>query len=85
MVGLYAAVVGAFGPMSSPGFVQVAGELGVNVNTFSQSTAWLVLSFSVSLFIINPIAKVWDRRPRLHHLQHHYDCMQYLGSLCQKL
>ena len=49
--------------MLSPGFVQIAGELGVSVNTFSQSTAWLVLTLGISLFITNPIAKVWGRRP----------------------
>ncbi|KAG0646929.1 putative MFS-type transporter [Hyphodiscus hymeniophilus] len=63
IVGLSAAVVGAFGPMLSPGFVQIAAELGISVNTLSQSTAWLILTIGLSLFIANPLAKVWGRRP----------------------
>jgi MFS family permease len=63
IVGLSAAVVGAFGPMLSPGFVQISHEMGISVNTLSQSTAWLILTIGLSLFIANPAAKVWGRRP----------------------
>jgi hypothetical protein len=57
IVGFSAAVVGAFGPMLSPGFVQIAAELGISVNTLAQSTAWLILTIGLSLFIANPLAK----------------------------
>jgi len=63
IVGLSAAVVGAFGPMLSPGFVQIAGELGISVNTLAQSTSWLILTLGLALFLINPLAKVWGKRP----------------------
>lgn len=63
IVGLSAAVVGAFGPMLSPGFVQVSAELGISVNTLSQSTAWLILTLGLALFIANPLAKIYGRRP----------------------
>lgn len=63
IVGLSAAVVGAFGPMLSPGFVTIAAELNISVNTLSQSTAWLILTIGLSLFIANPLAKVWGKRP----------------------
>ncbi|TVY84075.1 putative MFS-type transporter [Lachnellula suecica] len=63
IVGLSAAVVGAFGPMLSPGFVQIAGELHISVNTLSQATAWLILTIGLSLFLANPVAKVLGRRP----------------------
>jgi MFS family permease len=63
IVGLSAAVVGAFGPMLSPGFVEIAGELGISVNTLAQSTAWLILTIGLSLFLANPAAKMWGRRP----------------------
>lgn len=63
IVGLSAAVVGAFGPMLGPGFVTIAADLKVDINTLSQSTAWLILCIGLSLFIMNPIAKVWGRRP----------------------
>lgn len=45
IVGLSASVVGAFGPMLSPGFVLIAADLGISVNTLSQSTAWLILTY----------------------------------------
>lgn len=63
IVGLSAAVVGAFGPMLSPGFVQIASELNISVPTLGQSTAWLILTIGLSLFLANPLAKVWGRRP----------------------
>ncbi|KAI0197493.1 major facilitator superfamily domain-containing protein [Astrocystis sublimbata] len=63
IVGLSAAVVGAYGPMLSPGFVVIAAELNISVNTLSQSTAWSILAIGLSLFILNPIAKKVGRRP----------------------
>ncbi|KAH6681503.1 major facilitator superfamily domain-containing protein [Halenospora varia] len=63
IVGFSAAVVGAFGPMLSPGFVQIAGELNISVNTLAQATAWLILTIGLSLFITQPFAKVYGRRP----------------------
>lgn len=58
-----AAVVGAFGPMISPGFVAIAQELGVTVDVLAQSTAWAVLTIGLSLFFVSPIAKIYGRRP----------------------
>lgn len=63
IVGLTAAVVGAYGPMLSPGFVQVSAELNITVEILSQATAWLVLTIGLSLFITNPLAKIIGRRP----------------------
>lgn len=63
IVGFSAAVVGAFGPMLSPGFVQIAAELGISVNTLAQSTSWLILTIGLSLFLANPLAKVYGKRP----------------------
>ncbi|KAI3395990.1 hypothetical protein diail_560 [Diaporthe ilicicola] len=63
IVGLSAAVVGAYGPMLSPGFVQVSSDLGITVEILSQATAWLILTIGLSLFITNPLAKIIGRRP----------------------
>lgn len=63
IVGLSAAVVGAYGPMLSPGFVQVSAELGISIEALSQLTAWLILTIGLSLFVTNPLAKVVGRRP----------------------
>ncbi|KAI0152827.1 major facilitator superfamily domain-containing protein [Xylariaceae sp. FL1272] len=63
IVGLSAAVVGAYGPMLSPGFVEIAADLNITVNTLSQATAWVILLIGISLFIFNPMAKKIGRRP----------------------
>lgn len=63
IVGLSAAVVGAFGPMLSPGFVEISGELGISVNTLAHSTSWLILTIGISLFVANPLAKIYGKRP----------------------
>ncbi|ORY68914.1 putative cycloheximide resistance protein [Pseudomassariella vexata] len=63
IVGLSAAVVGAYGPMLSPGFVEISAALGITINTLSQATAWVILLIGISLFIFNPLAKKYGRRP----------------------
>ncbi|KAI0893435.1 MFS general substrate transporter [Annulohypoxylon nitens] len=63
IVGLSAGVVGAYGPMLSPGFIEISAALGITVNTLSQATAWVVLTIGLSLFIFNPLAKKIGRRP----------------------
>ncbi|KAI5858234.1 MFS general substrate transporter [Durotheca rogersii] len=63
IVGLSAGVVGAYGPMLSPGFVEIAAALGITVNTLSQATAWVILMIGLSLFVFNPLAKKIGRRP----------------------
>jgi MFS family permease len=49
--------------MLSPGFVEIAADLNITVNTLSQATAWVILLIGLSLFIFNPIAKKVGRRP----------------------
>ena len=63
IIGLSAAVVGSYGPMLSPGFVQIADELNITVEVLAQSTAWLILALTFSLFILNPLAKIYGKRP----------------------
>ncbi|KAK3321778.1 major facilitator superfamily domain-containing protein [Apodospora peruviana] len=63
IVGLSAAVVGAYGPMLSPGFVEIAANLNITVEVLSQSTAWLIFTLAITLFLTNPLAKLIGRRP----------------------
>ncbi|KAF3406545.1 hypothetical protein DPV78_000335 [Talaromyces pinophilus] len=63
IIGLSAGVVGAFGPMLSPGFVEVAADLKITVETLSQATAWLILTLGLCVFLLNPIAKIYGKRP----------------------
>lgn len=63
IVGMSAAVVGAYGPMLGPGFVPVSQELGISINTLSESTAWLILTLGLCVFLMNPLAKIYGKRP----------------------
>lgn len=63
IIGLSAAVVGAFGPMLSPGFVEISAQLNITVEILSQATAWLILTIGLALFITNPLAKLYGKRP----------------------
>lgn len=58
-----AAVVGAYGPMLGPGFVPISQQLGITVEVLSQSTAWLILCLGLCVFIFNPLAKIYGKRP----------------------
>ena len=49
--------------MLSPGFVQVSEDLNISINTLAQATAWLILTIGLSLFILNPLAKLYGKRP----------------------
>lgn len=63
IVGLSAAVVGAFGPMLSPGFVEISKELNITPDVLGQATAWLILTIGLGLFVANPLAKIFGKRP----------------------
>ncbi|OJJ02646.1 hypothetical protein ASPVEDRAFT_62630 [Aspergillus versicolor CBS 583.65] len=63
IISLQSAVVGAYGPMLGPGFVEIAGDLSVSVNEISQATSYLVLACGLGLFISNPLAKCYGKRP----------------------
>ncbi|KAL4957315.1 major facilitator superfamily domain-containing protein [Aspergillus filifer] len=63
IISLQSAVVGAYGPMLGPGFVEISAELNVSVNEISQATSYLVLACGLGLFISNPIAKCYGKRP----------------------
>jgi MFS family permease len=49
--------------MLGPGFVEISAQLGITVEILSQSTAWLILTIGLGLFITNPLAKVYGKRP----------------------
>ncbi|EAU29694.1 conserved hypothetical protein [Aspergillus terreus NIH2624] len=63
IVSLLSSVVGAYGPMLGPGFVDIAEELGVSVNEISQATSYLVLAIGLGLLVSNPLAKCYGKRP----------------------
>ncbi|KAI1391789.1 MFS general substrate transporter [Hypoxylon trugodes] len=57
------AVVGAWGPMISPGYVQMAAQFGLSYNTLNAQLGYGVLVIGLSCFFTNSMAVVWGRRP----------------------
>lgn len=49
--------------MLGPGFVPISEQLGITVVTLSEATAWLILTLGLCVFIMNPIAKIYGKRP----------------------
>jgi multidrug resistance protein len=49
--------------MLSPGFVEIAQELGISVSQLAKATSWMILTIGLSLFVLNPYAKIYGRRP----------------------
>lgn len=49
--------------MLSPGFVPIAANLNISIDVLAQSTAWLILTIGLGLFLTNPLAKIIGRRP----------------------
>jgi Na+/melibiose symporter-like transporter len=58
-----ASVVGAYGPMLGPGFVPISAQLGITIDILSQATAWLILALGLCVFFMNPLAKIFGKRP----------------------
>lgn len=49
--------------MLSPGFVQISKELGVDISELATTTSWMILTIALSLFLLNPLAKIYGKRP----------------------
>ncbi|OTA99016.1 hypothetical protein M426DRAFT_16868 [Hypoxylon sp. CI-4A] len=57
------AVVGAWGPMISPGYVEMAAQFGMSYNSLNAYLGYGVLVIGLSCFFTNSMAVVWGRRP----------------------
>ncbi|KAI2776024.1 MFS general substrate transporter [Daldinia loculata] len=57
------AVVGAWGPMISPGYTQMATQFGMSYNRLNGDLGYGVLVIGLSCFFTNSMAVVWGRRP----------------------
>ncbi|KAI8959379.1 MFS general substrate transporter [Daldinia sp. FL1419] len=57
------AVVGAWGPMISPGYAQMAAQFGMSYNRLNGDLGYGVLVIGLSCFFTNSMAVVWGRRP----------------------
>ncbi|KAH8894459.1 MFS general substrate transporter [Thozetella sp. PMI_491] len=57
------AVVGAWGPMISPGYAQMAVQWDMTYNALNGGLGWGVFVIGVSCFFTNSLAVIWGRRP----------------------
>ncbi|KAI0105384.1 MFS general substrate transporter [Hypoxylon sp. NC0597] len=57
------AVVGAWGPMITPGFVEMTSQFGISYNKLNGDLGYGILMIGLSCFVTNSMAVVWGRRP----------------------
>ncbi|KAH9222545.1 major facilitator superfamily domain-containing protein [Leptodontidium sp. 2 PMI_412] len=57
------AVVGAWGPMISPGYAEMSVQFGVSYNYLNGGLGWGIFMIGVSCFFTNSLAVIWGRRP----------------------
>ena len=57
------AVVGAWGPMISPGFAQMAEEWDMSYNALNGGLGWGIFVIGISCLFTNSLSVIWGRRP----------------------
>ncbi|KAF4629521.1 hypothetical protein G7Y89_g8624 [Cudoniella acicularis] len=57
------AVVGAWGPMISPGFGLMSKQFDMSYNDLNAGLGWGIFTIGISCFFTNSMAVIWGRRP----------------------
>ncbi|KAK5164681.1 uncharacterized protein LTR77_009887 [Saxophila tyrrhenica] len=57
------AIVGAWGPMISPGYAQMAADWNMSYNALNGGLGWGIFVIGISCFFTNSLAVIWGRRP----------------------
>ncbi|KAH8817403.1 major facilitator superfamily domain-containing protein [Xylogone sp. PMI_703] len=57
------AVVGAWGPMISPGFGIMSEQFHMSYNALNGGLGWGIFTIGISCFFTNSMAVIWGRRP----------------------
>lgn len=57
------AVVGAWGPMISPGFALMSKQFDMSYNALNGGLGWGIFVIGISCFFTNSMAVIWGRRP----------------------
>lgn len=63
IISLDTAVVGAWGPMISPGYVEMAEQFDISYNTLNGGLGWAIFAIGISCFVTNGLAVKFGRRP----------------------
>ncbi|ORY11303.1 serine/threonine kinase 16 [Clohesyomyces aquaticus] len=57
------AVVGAWGPMISPGYAEMAKQFNLSYNDLNAGLGWAIFAIGISCFITNALSVKYGRRP----------------------
>ncbi|KAF2102208.1 serine/threonine kinase 16 [Rhizodiscina lignyota] len=63
IVSIDTAVVGAWGPMISPGFAEMAKQFNMSYNSLNGGLGWAIFAIGLSCFITNGLSVKFGRRP----------------------
>ncbi|KAF2661911.1 serine/threonine kinase 16 [Lophiostoma macrostomum CBS 122681] len=63
IISIDTAVVGAWGPMISPGYAEMAVQFNMSYNSLNGGLGWAIFAIGVSCFITNGLAVKYGRRP----------------------
>lgn len=63
IISLDTAVVGAWGPMISPGFADMAKQFNMSYNALNGGLGWAIFAIGISCFITNGLSVKYGRRP----------------------
>ncbi|KAF1998816.1 serine/threonine kinase 16 [Amniculicola lignicola CBS 123094] len=63
IISLDTAVVGAWGPMISPGYVEMTEQFNMSYNALNGGLGWAIFAIGISCFVSNGLAVKYGRRP----------------------
>ncbi|KAJ4291674.1 hypothetical protein N0V90_009569 [Kalmusia sp. IMI 367209] len=63
IISIDTAVVGAWGPMISPGFATMAEQFNMSYNSLNGGLGWAIFAIGISCFVTNGLAVKFGRRP----------------------
>ncbi|KEF61961.1 uncharacterized protein A1O9_03533 [Exophiala aquamarina CBS 119918] len=63
IIALQTGVTGAWGPMISPGYVQMSIQFGISYNKLNGGLGWAIFAIGISCFVTNGLSVKYGRRP----------------------
>ncbi|KAF2188702.1 serine/threonine kinase 16 [Zopfia rhizophila CBS 207.26] len=63
IISIDTAVVGAWGPMISPGFAEMAVQFDMSYNELNRGLGWAIFAIGISCFVTNGLSVKYGRRP----------------------
>lgn len=63
IISIDTAVVGAWGPMISPGYAEMAKQFNMSYNSLNGGLGWAIFAIGISCFVTNGLSVKFGRRP----------------------